>query len=114
MMSQHSETIRITACERDLLIAIEGEAGERLLDINTPRNTLERQPSLDALDVIPADDPDEYVISFEFDSDLWNGHRRVSLERLEVHVRDIKIRLRDEGYVLEGILSGWVGYTNAR
>ena len=54
------------------------------------------------------------VVGEAFDPDLWKERRKTTLQRLDLHVSATKIRVRDTGYVLEGILTGWVGYTDAR
>ncbi len=69
--------------------------------------------SMDLCRLLPGDRKNQYVLTFEFDPDDENpGYRR--LKRLEAHVRDITVKIRDNGYVLEGVLMGWIGYTDTR
>lgn len=74
---------------------------------------------MDFLQLTPSERAEEFVITFEFDTSRRShrSHRddqgRRDLQRLDAHVRNVSVRLRDDGYVLDGELTGWVGYTTA-
>lgn len=61
----------------------------------------------------PADRPEEYVITFEFDRADQDSLSGPSLARLDAHVKDVRLRVHDDGYLLEGELTSWIGYTDA-
>lgn len=59
----------------------------------------------------PSERPEEYLITFEFESpDEGAGP---ALARLDASVRNVRLRLHDDGYVLEGDITSWVAYTDA-
>lgn len=106
-MVEQQEKIRITASETDLVIAIEGGVVDLVLAAGKP---------IDLSTLKPGDNPDEYVMTLEFGrhgGDPRRGRPSVNLQRLDAHIRNVTIRLRDDGYVLEGEMAGWVGYTGA-
>lgn len=61
----------------------------------------------------PAERPEEYVITFEFDRSDSDSPPGPALARLDAHVRDVRLRVHDDGYLLEGELTSWIGYTDA-
>ncbi len=104
-MIEQQERIRITAGESDVLVALEGGLTELVFGAELPMGGLAYLRRSDV--------PEEFVITFEFDRSHSSGTHRTVLRRLDVHVRNVSIRLREDGYVIDADLSGWVGYTDA-
>ena len=113
-MTGQQETIRITANESDLTISIEGGGADLTFDAIAPITNETNRMSMDLCRLIPGDAKNQYVLTFEFDRDDDSARGRRKLKRLEAHVRDIAVKIRDNGYVLEGVLIGWIGYTDIR
>jgi hypothetical protein len=59
----------------------------------------------------PGERPEEYVITFEFDT--GGRSRGTNLARLDASLKNVRLRLHDDGYVIEGDLTSWVAYTDA-
>lgn len=59
----------------------------------------------------PSERPEEYVVTFEFESS--GESTGPALARLDAHIRNVRLRLHDDGYVLEGEFTSWVAYTDA-
>jgi hypothetical protein len=110
---EHRERIRITAHESDLAIAIEGGAADMMFDAQSSLSAPTKDLAVDM--AIPAKDDEsgDYVITLEFHKRPGDDAPRGRLARMDIHVRDVSVRLRDSGYVLEAELTGWVGYTSA-
>jgi hypothetical protein len=112
-MVTQNERIRITAEQSELLIAIEGHAGDILFDARAEAPESSGDLPMDLLRISPSENADEYVVTFEFDQGDGGVPRGVRLKRLDAYVTRITVKLRDDGYVFEGELTGWVGYTDA-
>lgn len=118
-MVEQQETIRITAGESDVKIAIEGGVADLVFFAGLPLEQIEDIIPPDVSRLTPGERPGEYVITLEFerfrshDGSPVGARARAParLKRLDVHIRNITVRLRDGGYTLEGELAGWVGYT---
>jgi hypothetical protein len=108
-----NEQIRITATDNDLTIVIDGWPADVTFDAASTVTPMTESLPMDFLRLTPSERAQEFVITFEFDTSRRDDPDRGDLQRLDAHVRDISIRLRDDGYVLEGELTGWVGYTAA-
>ncbi|MFW6214384.1 MAG: hypothetical protein ACOC45_00425 [Alkalispirochaetaceae bacterium] len=59
----------------------------------------------------PAERPEEYVVTFEFHWERLES--TMNLARLDAHLREVRLRVHDDGYILEGLLTSWIGYTEA-
>jgi len=112
-MVTQNERIRITAEHSELLIVIEGHAGDVLFDARADAPEGSGDLPMDLLRISPSENADEYVVTFEFDPGDGGVPRGVRLRRLDAYVTGITVKLRDDGYVFEGELTGWVGYTDA-
>ncbi|MFP4151407.1 MAG: hypothetical protein ACOC2V_04270 [Alkalispirochaeta sp.] len=113
-MTRPNERIRITAHESDVMIRIDGETEEVLFDLTAGTRDDDGAFPAELLGLRPSARPDEFVLTLEFEGGEPVAEVRVTtLRRLDVHIRDVSLRLRHTGYVLEGTLAGWIGYTNA-
>lgn len=112
-MTAQQERIRINARDSDITISIEGGAAGLTFEAIAPLTNRTNRMSMDLCRLIPADQQNEYVITFEFSRDDEPEPPPYRLHRLEAHVTDITVRLRNNGYTLEGVLVGWIGYTEA-
>ncbi len=112
-MAEQNESIRITASDSDLTIVIDGWPTEFSFDAASSLTPLSDSLPMDFLQLTPSERSAEFVITFEFDTSHIDGPERRKLQLLDAHVRNVSVRLRDDGYVLEGELTGWVGYTSA-
>lgn len=119
-MVEQQEKIRITAGTSEVMVAIEGGVTDLAFSAGLPFNGLDELMPMDLSMLKPGDRPDEYVITLEFgpseeggetDSTASRLGRPGRLSRLDAHLRNVSLRLRDDGYILEGDLVGWVGYT---
>jgi hypothetical protein len=96
------------------MIRIDGETEEVFFDLTAGTRDDDGVFPAELLGLRPASRPDEYVLTLEFETAESVADVRVTaLRRLDVHIREVSLRLRHTGYVLEGILAGWIGYTNA-
>lgn len=59
----------------------------------------------------PGERPEEYVITFEFET--GDNSRGTSLARLDASLKNVRLRLHDDGYIIEGDLTSWIAYTDA-
>jgi len=112
-MPGQNERIYISATDTDLTIAIEGWPTDVSFDASSSLMPVSDSLPMDFLQLTPSERAEEFVITFEFDTSHLEGPERRKLQLLDAHVRDVSVRLRDDGYVLEGELTGWVGYTTA-
>ncbi|GEM_PF-3801047 len=110
-MIGHPETITITASESDISITIRDAGGDVFFDARSGlpgRRALPQE--LFTPDAVSADQ--EYVITFEFDTPSREAGASPVLRKLDAHVRNVTVRIHDDGHVVEGELTAWVGYTN--
>lgn len=104
-MEELQERIRITAQGRDVTVAIEGGPADLVFSAGQP---------LDLSTVQIGERSEEYAITLDFDhpeEECAAARCNPRLGRLHVHLRNVSIRLRDDGFVVDGDLAGWVGYT---
>ncbi|MFW5694866.1 MAG: hypothetical protein ACOCYB_06840 [Alkalispirochaeta sp.] len=112
-MPEQNEQIRITATDTDLQIIIDKWPADVSFDATSSVTPVSESLPMDFLQLTPSERAEEFVITFEFDTSHRDGPERRKLQRLDAHVKNVSVRLRDDGYVLEGELTGWVGYTAA-
>ncbi|MEX2442484.1 MAG: hypothetical protein WD492_02680 [Alkalispirochaeta sp.] len=112
-MPGQNERIRINATDTDLTIVIDGWPVEVAFDATSSVTPTTESLPMDFFELTPSERAQEFVLTFEFDTTQQDGPERRKLQRLDAHVRRVSVRLRDDGYVLEGELTGWVGYTTA-
>ncbi len=110
-MTQH-EKIRISAIADRVTITISRGDGEVFFDAHSSGVGGDTLPEV-------LNDPDriagveEYLISFEFAPADASAPAGTTLKKLDTHVSDLSITHHDDGYILEGALTAWVGYTDA-
>lgn len=112
-MPGQNEQIRITATDSELTIVIDGWPADVTFDAASTMTPMTESLPMDFLRLTPSERAQEFVITFEFDMSRSQDPDRGDLQRLDAHVRNVSVRLRDDGYVMEGELTGWVGYTAA-
>lgn len=112
-MPEQNEQIQITATDDDLTIVIDGWPADVTFGATSSVRPSTESLPMDFLQLTPSERAEEFVITFEFDTSHLDGSERSGLQRLDAHVQNVSVRLRDDGYVLQGELTGWVGYTAA-
>ncbi len=112
-MAEQRKQIRITATDNNLSIVIDGWPADFTLDTTSAATPANERLAMDVLRLTPSERAREFVMTFEFDAAHRADGTRRTLGRLEAHLCNIAVRLRDDGYVLTGELTGWVGYTGA-
>ena len=106
-------SLRISVTDEEVGITLQGESESIEFGGIAPTTIDSSDMPAHLYRLNPSDRPDEYVITLEFDREAEETEIGASLVRLDAHIRDVKIRIHDDGYFLDGEITGWIGYTNA-
>ena len=110
-MESPFERLRISIEREEVTITLEGEEESISFGGVAPLDTAELPGQFYKLS--PAERPEEYVITLEFDRSEAEELEGPSLARLDASMKNVRLKLHDDGYVLEGELTSWIGYTDA-
>ena len=110
-MESAFEHLRISVMEEKVNITLQGESESIEFGGMSPVPVESDESPAQFYKLSPSERPEEYVITFEFESP--DEHTGPALARLDTNVRNVRLRLHDDGYVLEGEISSWIAYTDA-
>lgn len=110
-MESPFERLRISVSDEEVRITLQGETESISFGAVAPLPEESSDIPAQFYRLQPADRPEEYVITFEFEWD--RVETRMSLARLDAHLREVRLRVHDDGYILEGFITSWIGYTEA-
>ncbi|POR03068.1 hypothetical protein AU468_05800 [Alkalispirochaeta sphaeroplastigenens] len=118
-MSEKSKKIRLIETKEEILVTITDAAEELHFSGVLPRGDGEFPGSSGRCLLEPAREGDEMILRFSFqgglgDSDGPRDRGQGPLKRFEAYIKDPLVTLRDEGFLLEGTLTGWVASVSAR
>lgn len=111
MLEAPFERLQISVMEQEVRITLESETETVSFGGVAPVSEDSGEIPAQFYKLGPAERPEEYVITFEFDTEgLGDG---TNLARLDASLRSVRLRLHDDGYILEGELTSWIAYTDA-
>lgn len=105
------ERLRISVLEDQVNITLQGEGESISFGGVSPLPEESEEIPSQFYRLGPSERPEEYVITFEFES--GQEVPGPALARLDAHIKNVRLRLHDDGYILDGEITSWIAYTNA-